>query len=410
MSFAAPLALIGLIAVALPIGIHLFSRHRARRQFFPTLRFIPISPILPRRRIELTDAVLLAVRIGIIALAAIALAQPRFRNQSSPSTSRISRLIIVDTSRSMQRHTASGERAVDSAMKAAGALATLGAPSLIVQTAIPGAILSGAADWLRAQAGERELVIVSDFQQGVVDSAELDVAQLDAGVRLIRIPVVDSTDQASATISGRFVRMRVRPGLSTATWGAASFPGAAQPSAIIYMEGAQTPSGGLRPIRGAWMARAGQRVHDNPALRAASAISSSRISPPVDTAATVVATDSVGRPLIVASSASSAADHLEFRIFADSGSIAAVALTAALSASLDAAAPIEELDPIFIAPDRLQRWQRPPVGHAVPSPDASGGRWLWTGALLLLLLEWLLRRRRPSDRSEAVNDEMERAA
>ena len=76
MMFQNPIAWLGLAAIAVPILVHLLGRRRARRLAFPTLRFVPASPLPPVRRDRLTDVPLLLVRVAAIATAAVALTQP----------------------------------------------------------------------------------------------------------------------------------------------------------------------------------------------------------------------------------------------------------------------------------------------------------------------------------------------
>ena len=47
MIFQHPIAWLGLAAIAVPILVHLLGRRRARRVKFPTLRFVPASPLRP---------------------------------------------------------------------------------------------------------------------------------------------------------------------------------------------------------------------------------------------------------------------------------------------------------------------------------------------------------------------------
>src|SRR5262245_10695450 len=71
-----PAALVGLTALAAPIAIHILARRRAERIPFPTLRFIQPGRLASVRRHVLEDAALLAVRVSILAAAAVAFAGP----------------------------------------------------------------------------------------------------------------------------------------------------------------------------------------------------------------------------------------------------------------------------------------------------------------------------------------------
>jgi hypothetical protein len=82
MTFLNPWAWLGLIAVAVPIAAHLLSRRSAKRQVFPTLRFLPASVLRPVRRSRFTDLWLLALRCLVIVVAVAAVAQPAWRNET----------------------------------------------------------------------------------------------------------------------------------------------------------------------------------------------------------------------------------------------------------------------------------------------------------------------------------------
>ena len=62
MSFLAPLMLVGLLGVAVPIAIHLIGRRRARVVRFAALDFLMASKRKTARRLQLREKVLFAVR------------------------------------------------------------------------------------------------------------------------------------------------------------------------------------------------------------------------------------------------------------------------------------------------------------------------------------------------------------
>jgi hypothetical protein len=68
--------LFGLAAVAVPIALHLFGRKPPKRIPFPALRFLRQQHESTRRRMEFRQWVLLALRMGLVAALALALAQP----------------------------------------------------------------------------------------------------------------------------------------------------------------------------------------------------------------------------------------------------------------------------------------------------------------------------------------------
>jgi hypothetical protein len=76
MSFLAPLMLIGAIAIAVPIAIHLIGRARAKVVRFAALEFLLESKRRTARKLRLRERLLLAVRVGVLAAVVLALAKP----------------------------------------------------------------------------------------------------------------------------------------------------------------------------------------------------------------------------------------------------------------------------------------------------------------------------------------------
>lgn len=100
MAFLAPLILLGLLLVALPLLIHLLVRRRGRRLDFPSLRFLRETPnfkLYPRR---IRQPLLLALRAAAIILFVMGLARPLFI--SSTKTPEAVRFILIDASLSMK--------------------------------------------------------------------------------------------------------------------------------------------------------------------------------------------------------------------------------------------------------------------------------------------------------------------
>src|SRR5581483_3543268 len=139
MTWLAPWAWVGALAVALPIAIHLLARGPARVHRFPTLRFLSASQLLPTRRTRVHDPLLLLVRCAIILCAAAALARPVFltahrRQALDPG---LARAIVLDTSASMHRRTLAGITALDSARRAAVGLTRAARTSITIESAEP---------------------------------------------------------------------------------------------------------------------------------------------------------------------------------------------------------------------------------------------------------------------------------
>jgi len=191
MSWQQPVALAGLLALAIPVLIHLLGRGRAKQLRFPTLRFVEQSRLLPTRRTRLHDRLLLCVRMAIVGAAALALAQPLWttarRTQSFRSS--IARVVIVDTSASVRMSLpgVTGKSLVDSALPRVERIAPLATQSVVLQTASPSSALPGALSWLAMQKQRSEVVVISDFQIGAINERMIQTIPSFVGVRLVRM-------------------------------------------------------------------------------------------------------------------------------------------------------------------------------------------------------------------------------
>ena len=193
-----PWALLGLLAVALPVLVHLFSRRQARTMPFPTLRFLSDSRLLPTRRTRLTDLPLLAIRAAIVAFAALALAQPlpSLHERSSPPQSELARAIIIQAEPARDgfddaTNFAPRERAL-------AALEDSSATHLRIPATSAPAAFRGAVAWLRTQPGLGEVVIVADFAgdapADALDSTDIAGIPADIGISFVQVPSVLLTD------------------------------------------------------------------------------------------------------------------------------------------------------------------------------------------------------------------------
>lgn len=100
-AFLAPLALAALGLIAAPVVIHMLRRARSRRLDFPSLRFLRETPSLVRRLTPPNRRGLLALRIAVIALIALAAAHPVWTGGAMPPGS--ATVLLLDASASMRR-------------------------------------------------------------------------------------------------------------------------------------------------------------------------------------------------------------------------------------------------------------------------------------------------------------------
>ena len=212
ISFLSPLFLIGAIAAAVPILLHLFHRKTEVVIDFPAVSLLKRAPVQQHRRRRLRELLLLALRVVALVLLAIAFARPYFVGGAAPDAAPLA-VIAVDTSMSM---TAPGQfdrareavtRAV-AAAKPSEALALIGfndAASVIVlpttdRAAITAALsqmapgpngtrfrtaLGRASELIGTRTGR--VVIVTDLQQAGWDSNDDGGLPDGVGVEVIAI-------------------------------------------------------------------------------------------------------------------------------------------------------------------------------------------------------------------------------
>lgn len=103
MSFLNPLFLLGLLAAAVPVVIHLFTRRRPRERPFPSLEFLAAVNQSELRRLRLKQWLLLLLRALALAALALALARPALRGSGARAGSAAATTVValVDVSGSM---------------------------------------------------------------------------------------------------------------------------------------------------------------------------------------------------------------------------------------------------------------------------------------------------------------------
>jgi hypothetical protein len=393
MVWVNPAALIALFALVGPLVVHLLRRQRARIVIVPTIRFIPgVNQSVVRVRTP-SDGWLLVLRMAIIACAVAALAQPLLLTDARAAAwdARVARVVVVDVSES-------------AAVSSEGVAAELGSAAFshrIDATELAGALRRAAVRLEASPPARREIVVLSDFQHGVLDAADVERippaiglrfvpvrAQGPAKVRDLELPVMLSEDGAlrrqvridqtttgvtylpeaggvdglrllaapqDAEAAGALLRIVARAG--------AHAPSASQPIVVRFPGGAPLPASS--PGSDGWAAGAALRL-----LQVA---------------------DAARLPL----TAATAADTLLVDVQAAPGTLAAAE---SLKASLDARADpraLAELDVALIPEDALKAWSRDPApadAGAWRQADDSDGRWFWLAALLLLGVETVVRR------------------
>ena len=125
MPFFAPLMLFGLVAALAPVIIHLFRRRTARRMMWGAWQFLAESMRRKRRRILVEEIVLMAVRIAILVLAALAFARPFLPEMGFFGGGEKDVVIVLDRSGSMNLKRKDGSTAFEAAVQEARELVRL---------------------------------------------------------------------------------------------------------------------------------------------------------------------------------------------------------------------------------------------------------------------------------------------
>src|SRR5437867_13055939 len=114
MTFIYPLLLGGLAFLAVPVLLHLIMRQKPKRLLFPAFRFLLQRHRTNQRKLRLRHMLLLALRILLIAVIALALARPKiFSERLNLTADRpVAAILLFDTSASMQ-YTVKNETRLD---------------------------------------------------------------------------------------------------------------------------------------------------------------------------------------------------------------------------------------------------------------------------------------------------------
>ncbi len=418
MSFQSPWAWFGAIALVLPLAVHLFSKRPARTVAFPSLRFIGIARVLPTRRTQLSDLLLLALRLAIVAVAVVALAQPLFRLASITNT--VARAVVLDTMPSMRDSAARGA-ARDTAQR----LAAIAGVGLVIETATPSEAVHGATAWLSTQSGKRELFVLSDFRRDMLDSALVSKIPQSVAVHLIRVARSRSALLSADTVYDGRVRWVTRAGADVqgsvrravrAMGGRAlaadsdSQKETATNEIVVASADADSVATWSRlahALPASWMGDVIARMSRDTVLVSSAADATARdtvIAAPFVT----IARNASGAPVVMAAALSDAATSTRQRLLIVTRAQPSQLLIAStlLSASHTIAPTVSAADTTSLSEQQLRAIEQLPRGASsafAASVDAahvsdyetglSHARYLWLLVLLLLVIESVVRRR-----------------
>lgn len=381
MIWLVPAALWGLVAIAAPILVHLLTRHERRPLQFPSLRFLSATRLTALRQRRLHDWWLLALRIGAIAAAAAALAGPLL------ATSQRERAWVQRTSRAIVT--------IGSAKAPADEVNSAFSHSLIPVRGRTADAIRAAVDWLAEQPpSRRELVIVGDIREGVIEAADLSGVPRHVGVR-----VLPNADQREV----RDVR------LSVLTRGQAT-----EQRHVQLSDENTTVDQGREPVASLHQLEVKAAAEDQAAADAAlvAVLDEGFIADVPEPRHVIVSWSSSGAPphepprsvwmVRVLQELGFDGHDVDGALVIDAGGLpegveAVNTLRRIAAAVFDD--PTMPQEPRRVSAADLARWSRP--GGGVPTDavrqDEGDRRFLWALVLILLAIEWAWRRR--SDRT-----------
>jgi hypothetical protein len=242
LAFAHPAYLWGLLAVALPILVHLFNQRRPRPLAFGAIEFVLRSQRQKARRLRLRQILLLALRCLLIAAVALALARPSLKPrgaQAAQTTGPQATALVLDASLSMRYRSGSKtlfSRARDEAL---AALDRLGPdePATVGLCAGPAGFTGGGmgAPSFDRLAARR---VLQDAQPTWL-SSDLTSCLAAAARALGESPVPGKRIIAFSDLAAHSIRLDAPPPLVPAAPGAAGPPAQGIRPAVVLVDAAQ---------------------------------------------------------------------------------------------------------------------------------------------------------------------------
>lgn len=440
-----PWALWGLGLLALPVAVHLLQRRQADRVPFPSTRFVRPSHTAAVRLRPPSDLILLLLRMAIVAVAALAAAQPLLLSSSRVAgwNGRTARAIVLDASESMRMPRAGGRTALDEGEAAAAAEASAEFTFRVAHADLREGLVRAEA-WLKtAPPARREIVVISDFQHGSLTAGPVESIQQGIGIRFVRTsgagtparaegvpllrapgvrrgtqrieltpegtrlrvesdgnraaPVQASTSSTGLRILGR-EHAREEPRL-LAILAQAGVPAAdpEEPIAVVFTPAPAPADASRRFAR--WMLSTLAGIERDPELASLARELDAAALAPSDSW-TVLLRDRRAKPLVRAAASDR---ELLLQIAAPASGYFAAAVTRAALVTRYGRLDRPEQEPLAIPPGTLSAWSRRPgpVGESAwRNADVSDARWFWAGALVLYVAEHLLRWRTSARKEE----------
>ncbi len=203
--------------------LHLYFRRKRQVVPFSDVGFFLRDEHHPAMRRKLRDWLKLLVRLLILTLPVLAMAQPRLTEMKLAAGDEPRRVIVLDDSFSMERKLPAGESAFDAARRLALSLADSfddGETALVFTSDVPGVLPTRDRDKLREairaaklrpraatlgtalagaaeQAGVTEIFLISDFQQSMLGKWEER-----RGLRIYALALRGRDDNLAVEVSG----------------------------------------------------------------------------------------------------------------------------------------------------------------------------------------------------------------
>ena len=409
-----------------PILVHLLLRHRARRVLFPSLRFMQASLTASARLRLPSDALLLLLRLGIVGLAIVALAQPLAitPGRAAAWNRRVATAIVVDVSPSMSTAATAVAEAVAAETQSSTFAYRIDSPSLRTG-------LERAMDVMKtAPPARRQIVVVSDFQIGALNPGDLERIPPDVGLRFVQ-PGSPQRERVVAGIDRLASDGMARQDIVVSTEATRLRSIVAQPATVAGLElkaapadaagverlrraliqaGTPAPSSdqrmtvafagvgadAVRPVSAGWMLETVVRLRRDSELRLACEEGRASGGVPDNDAWYMLCLDADGRPLV---RAARTGNNLLIHVAAPpSAFVSAAAVRGALVARVGGGTRPEEEVRRMSSADlaRLVRVPAPATPDVRDMRQTSDARWCWAIVLVLLGLESIVRRSRPN--------------
>jgi hypothetical protein len=117
MAFSNPIILWGLLALSIPIIIHLFDFRQTKKVFFSNTRFLKEVKETTQRKRKLKEWLILLSRLAFIFFLVMAFSQPYFKGEAQGSDGQV--IIYIDNSKSHEGEFLNGTSKFDQAIKLA---------------------------------------------------------------------------------------------------------------------------------------------------------------------------------------------------------------------------------------------------------------------------------------------------